>query len=381
MRYIILALALVLALPIIHANAQTSPPDLSAYREYATVTPGPLVVPSVVEVPLFEGRAGTGEYLVLDAMTGTPIPSLFVEKYAQRPELITVYSPTGYSAGLVDGQRETSVRFDVSALGENRVIITLTTPVPVTSSRISFIYGRNSSYPVRIQVTAYDMYGTPSILYREASFSGSELSFIPTTASRFVIELVHVQPFELSEVILLQDTVEQTVSRGLRFLAQLGASYTLYRDADRYAAVSYGARGNLEGNEDIVTLPPPGWLQNFQYVPSDYDGDGVTDTTDNCIYTANTNQLDIDRNGTGDVCDDYDRDGYMNTNDNCPNIPNYQRDEDGDGIGDECDGIESRFTERLPWVPWVGMGIAGLVLLGLFIFVAIDMRNKRKTVQ
>jgi Thrombospondin type 3 repeat len=381
MRYNTFTFVLVLTLLSTYTYAQTNPPDLSAYREYASVTPQSLIVPTVVEVPLYESRAQSGEYLVIDTKTGIPVPSLFAEQYVSLPEQVSAYSNNGYSTALVDGLRETNMRFEVSAVGENRVMITLTTPMSVTSSRIGFQYGRNSSYPIRIQVTAYDMYGTPSILYREAPFSGSELSFIPTTANRFVIELIHVQPFELSEVVLNQDTVEQTVSRGLRFLAQPGASYTLYRDADRYTAVTYGARGSLEGNEDIVKLPPPLWTNNFQYVQSDNDADGVADTNDNCASVANADQLDIDRNGTGDVCDDYDRDGYLNTNDNCPNLPNYQVDTDGDGIGDECDGVESRFTERLPWVPWVGMGIAGLVLLGLFIFVAIDMRNKGKTVQ
>lgn len=36
---------------------------------------------------------------------------------------------------------------------------------------------------------------------------------------------------------------------------------------------------------------------------TDSDGDGVYDSTDNCIYVANADQADCDGDGTGDVCD------------------------------------------------------------------------------
>ena len=85
---------------------------------------------------------------------------------------------------------------------------------------------------------------------------------------------------------------------------------------------------------------------------------------DNCISTINPDQIDVNRNGRGDACDDFDQDGLINTRDNCPNIPNRnQIDTDGDKIGDVCDNEESRTTEKYPWLPWVGIGFAGLVLV------------------
>ncbi len=76
-----------------------------------------------------------------------------------------------------------------------------------------------------------------------------------------------------------------------------------------------------------------------------YDGDGVGDACDNCIYVKNNDQKDSDSDGVGDACD------------NCPNTYNpvyqtipkkdlagntigvirLQKDTDGDGTGDACD--------------------------------------------
>jgi hypothetical protein len=73
--------------------------------------------------------------------------------------------------------------------------------------------------------------------------------------------------------------------------------------------------------------------------PLDADGDGVTDSTDNCPAVANADQADFDGDGMGDRCDsDIDGDGVEDSRDNCPTTPDAnQADTDGDGIGDACD--------------------------------------------
>jgi serine protease AprX len=88
----------------------------------------------------------------------------------------------------------------------------------------------------------------------------------------------------------------------------------------------------------------------------DEDSDGVADSDDNCPASCNSQQLDIDGDGIGDVCDpepgcggcgqpvcevscDIDKDGILNLEDNCPDNCNTQQlDADGDGEGDVCDG-------------------------------------------
>jgi len=91
-------------------------------------------------------------------------------------------------------------------------------------------------------------------------------------------------------------------------------------------------------------------------VPLDSDNDGVWDHEDNCFWTYNPDQKDLDEDGMGDACDnDWDGDGIQNKGDNCPWTYNPdQKDLDEDGMGDACDndrdgdGIQNR-EDNCPW--------------------------------
>lgn len=68
------------------------------------------------------------------------------------------------------------------------------------------------------------------------------------------------------------------------------------------------------------------------------DGDGVPDDTDNCPSVANSDQLDTDSDGVGDVCDDDDDgDGVVDEEDAFPLNLFETIDSDGDGVGDNSD--------------------------------------------
>jgi hypothetical protein len=54
--------------------------------------------------------------------------------------------------------------------------------------------------------------------------------------------------------------------------------------------------------------------------PVDTDQDTIPDSEDNCPYTANRNQADIDNDGIGDVCDDNDM-GRCNDDSDCVGSP------------------------------------------------------------
>jgi hypothetical protein len=76
----------------------------------------------------------------------------------------------------------------------------------------------------------------------------------------------------------------------------------------------------------------------------DADGDSISIQNDNCPYAANVTQADANANGTGDACEtatgviDSEGDGMPDTQDNCPFVKNPdQADADKDGTGDACD--------------------------------------------
>ena len=107
----------------------------------------------------------------------------------------------------------------------------------------------------------------------------------------------------------------------------------------------------------------------------DSDEDGVSDSRDNCIESANPDQTDGDDDGRGDVCDDCpqhrpigdrdadgvddacdpcvlgpqvddDGDGVFDACDLCPAYPGSDLDADGDTIGDDCDPDFLLLNER-----------------------------------
>lgn len=73
---------------------------------------------------------------------------------------------------------------------------------------------------------------------------------------------------------------------------------------------------------------------------TDWDGDGILNSSDNCPRASNPDQTDTDGDGVGDACDlnvDTDADGIDDGIDNCPIYNPNQADTDQDGIGDACD--------------------------------------------
>lgn len=97
------------------------------------------------------------------------------------------------------------------------------------------------------------------------------------------------------------------------------------------------------GNLSMDTI---GWSFVIKSDPTppddvDSDNDGYINSNDNCPYSANADQADMDNDGVGDICDDdIDGDGVPNISDNCLLVANSdQTDINEDGIGDACQDI------------------------------------------
>ncbi len=126
------------------------------------------------------------------------------------------------------------------------------------------------------------------------------------------------------------------IYRSGSFLATLG-NVTSYSNMGLTPSTSYSytvaacdAAGNCSAQSFAAmatTLDP------------DSDGDGITDSFDNCVLTNNASQTNNDGDSQGDACDaDDDNDGVADTSDNCPLSANTnQLDWDSDGFGDKCD--------------------------------------------
>jgi hypothetical protein len=84
-----------------------------------------------------------------------------------------------------------------------------------------------------------------------------------------------------------------------------------------------------------ILCPTPG----VECDTEDWDADGILNPDDNCVFTPNPDQADVDNDGDGDACDpDSDGDGISDNDDNCINTPNPdQANADGDFAGDLCD--------------------------------------------
>lgn len=83
---------------------------------------------------------------------------------------------------------------------------------------------------------------------------------------------------------------------------------------------SFNIRAVIQGSSPQDGNPANDAAQTPLYTPIvDADRDGVIDESDNCVNDSNTDQLDTDKDGQGDVCDsDDDGDGVADSSDLYP---------------------------------------------------------------
>lgn len=353
----------------------------SFYASLFEVMPHQETLPVVVNVPMPRSMINMGttnQLLVYEVLTATYIDSELNYSYKSQPLIFQMYQGvstdgvTGDNRNLLDGNPQTT--FDLLVAGESTQAnssFLIQADSGLTLSEVKIDYALNSPLPKEVAIYAQNDMGYEYLVFRSTSFDVDSLVFPPRISRNWRLAFVYEAPVRLSE-IKLGPEIMTTVLDGVRFLAQPNQFYEVYLDPETVPFVPLRSSGNLNVQESAVYYPQFGTPRpNPLSAPLDTDKDGVSDKVDNCPNLANPDQASTRGDGIGDVCDDFDYDGRINSLDICQLIPNpSQRDTDGDGIGDECDEGESRLTEQYPWLPWLGIGIALIVILSLFVVVA-----------
>lgn len=352
-----------------------------SYRQYKEVINPPIAVPTVVEVPFGAEFIERFDFAVFDVTVNSYEPYFFrretiVDKI---PISAAAAGALGGAQRMIDDNVRTYSEFSVPESAQGRTEITLSGQRPITSSAITVLLDNYVALPTYVELRAVTNQG-PKIVIANRKMTETTIRFPETTAVSWTLVFTYGQPLRITELKLVQENAAKKDANALRFLAQPNHSYRVYFDPDRHAEFAVGEAGNLSSDKDVLKLSPAPSLRNPAYVIADVDKDNVPDVNDNCVSIPNPDQLDVNSNGRGDLCDDFDKDGIINSKDNCPDQPNRdQKDTDGDKKGDVCDKEESRITEKYKWIPWVGIGFAALVLIVLFAVTARSLGKGNST--
>jgi hypothetical protein len=371
-----------LLIPLVPVSAEEDPS--SSFKKNILLNNIQIEVPTVVEVELPEMVAPNEKFLIKELDSGNYLNYYLKNNNETYPSELKAEAvpvlPNAKVFNLVDGDLETSLDLRVSqgVITEGQVIIS--SEEIIRTSRIDMRLANFVSLPNRVKVNYLsEETGEYEVAVAERQMNSTTINFPEISSSQFVINLYYSQPLRISEIVIQDEDLRIEKKQGVRFLAQPNMVYEVYYESTINPRVGTVESGNLSSNQDVLLISNQILSSNQSYVPVDRDKDGVADTLDNCVSVANSDQMDVNDNGRGDACDDFDRDGRLNYQDNCVDQPNRtQTDTDGDGIGDACDEEESRFTEANPWIPWVGMGVALLVILILFILVLTGPKPRRE---
>ncbi len=371
---------LVFITPLVSSATENT--DALQHYKYVSEVPNlSLPVPTYVEVAFSEHEAAMmGKPIVYEQNSDQIIRATI--KLPQSSNLkprISLSRDSGTrTSSLLDNDGNTYYRLDVidDVVDEDKTLISSITILwtqDVSVSEVILALDESSNLPSQISITAD---GKTVLPWQE--YTGEKIALTETVkALKFNISIKHNSDIKVTEVNTPY-TVD-TATR-LRFLMQPDEVYRIYSDptteAPRVLQNTTRHTAPYSESEFAGYIHPK---KNGLYWNADQDDDGVTTDIDNCPEYANPDQVDLNENNIGDACEDFDGDRIVNAIDNCTDRPNSnQRDSDADGIGDECDPEESRLTEQYEWVPFVGIVVAAIVLILLFVSATISARKMRE---
>lgn len=352
----------------------------SAHADIIQVPDSGYSKPTVVEVPLPDTQSS--QPAVFDTAKQEFIPSY---TYIDKSENVTTVSIQAETAQrsydnlsvLQDDNQNTSQDFALPDTSNGKVTFELTAEESITTDQLAISLRPHVALPDTVSVRSGE---GGQIVVAKRPLEDTRIRFPQIQARKFNVTFTYAQPLRIAELELLQNNPNITAEKSVRFLTQPGHSYLIPYNPDRQVRVPIeGETPNLRDDEGVKQIASSSvtYRKNPDYIRADVDGDGVVDVYDNCVRVSNPEQIDENNNGRGDACDDFDKDNVINKKDNCPDTPNRnQADVDDDGVGDVCDDREDRITERYEWVPWVGILLAGLVLITLLGYTLYEMRDE-----
>lgn len=349
---------------------------LSAFRSMKMIVFNQISIPTIVEFPITSEEVGQQPFVLHEVGSDKPVHYLVKTIEGKPPVSISTGSATVDLSDMHDNN--ISTYFERPAVeSTNSSVFFYKSALPITSSSLRITLSPNAYEPETVSIYNYIGPGNSNVVVSQVPFS-NVIYFPENTSGNWQIVITHKQPLRIAEMELIaQNKIVQEYSV-LRFLAIPNETYRMYLDPDRTVNLPYIEFVSLDDPvSNILRISEPQSRLNDMYRKADIDSDGIADEIDNCPSMANANQEDINKNTIGDACEDFDRDGILNGRDNCPNNPNInQRDGDSDGYGDVCDPEESRLTERIWWLPWLGIVVGfGTVM---FIF-RTTVSAKKKT--
>lgn len=350
---------------------------LQSFKQIVTISKIEIIVPTVVEIIMPNQIYGThfgvynqtkDKFEPYDAGSGSTLLTF-------NPTKIQINSSDISDKSLSDGNFQTYTQFDVNEEGRGKVEIEYSFTEEVRSSSVYVSLEQYVSLPNLITIKVIEN-GKEKIIASKIRPDSSRINFPITSSKEWKFEIEYSQPLRINELQINNLNTQETPTV-LRFLAQPNTEYKIYAEPDSIMNQQTGERPDLSSSRDVKNIQFTKIDKNPSYKLVDTDQDTIPDIYDNCVMISNINQEDINQNNRGDVCDDFDKDGIINSQDNCINEPNRdQKDTDNDLIGDVCDGVESRLTEKYPWLVWGGIIFAGLLFLALF---AIAIKKIRLT--